>query len=82
MKPIHDLFDSAYSVLIDWYGELTEPNRASVINTCADGGGLKVELSINPEPFDRVRVIEIVLYGPDNSRRVISRAEFEMKQLN
>lgn len=63
------LINQANKVLVDWFAELTEKNRNGLMTCCAAGDQLKLEVGMNPAPFDRTITIAVTIADAKTKER-------------
>ena len=63
------LINQANKVLVDWFAELTEKNRNGLMTCCAAGDQLKLEVGMNPAPFDRTITIAVTITDAKTKER-------------
>ncbi|MFA7351399.1 MAG: hypothetical protein WC009_11605 [Methylotenera sp.] len=66
---LEKLVNQANRVLVDWYAELTEKNRNGILACCAEGDQVKLEVGMNPAPFDRTITIAVTLTNAKTKER-------------
>jgi hypothetical protein len=63
------LLNQANRVLVDWYAELSDNSKNGLMACCAAGDQVKLELGINPAPFDRTITIAVTITDAKTKER-------------
>ncbi len=63
------LVNQANRVLVDWFAELSEKNRNGILQCCAAGDQIQLEVGMNPAPFDRTIKIAVTITDSKTKER-------------
>lgn len=63
------LLNQANRVMVDWFAELSDKSKNGLLACCADGDQLKLEVGMNPAPFDRIITIAVTITKAQTKER-------------